>query len=181
MRGILIFLFAIGFLASLAGHRPTRSSGHVPDVAQQSFDDEKDRVAELKANNEPQFTGEDGSLELQRNADGHFYADVLVNGTSLHMLVDTGASVIALSREDAAAASIATSIGMNDVVGEGAGGDVKGEYARLDNVELGPLSAQRLDAVILDSGGQSLLGQNFLEKFNSVQIEGDRMILRRNS
>ena len=97
------------------------------------------------------------------------------------MLVDTGASVIALSREDAAAASIATSIGMNDVVGEGAGGDVKGEYARLDNVELGLLSAQRLDAVILDSGGQSLLGQNFLEKFDSVQIEGDRMILRRNS
>ena len=57
----------------------------------------------------------------------------------------------------------------------------KANMLELDNVELGPLSAQRLDAVILDSGGQSLLGQNFLEKFDSVQIEGDRMILRRNS
>ena len=181
MRGVLIFVFAIGFLASFAGHRPSHSSSRQPDAVQQAFDSQSDRVAELKAQNEPQFTGQDGSVELQRNADGHFYADVLVNGTTLHMLVDTGASVIALSREDAQAASIATSIGMNDVVGEGASGEVKGEYARLDNVGLGPLSAQRLDAVILDSGGQSLLGQNFLSKFDSVQIEGDRMILRRNS
>jgi predicted aspartyl protease len=31
---------------------------------------------------------------------------------------------------------------------------------------------------VLNSGQQSLLGQSFLEKFSSVQIEGDRMVLR---
>lgn len=127
---------------------------------------------------QPQFTDQDGSVELQRQPDGHFYADVRVNGTYIHMLVDTGASAIALSREDAQSAGIATSIGMNDVVGEGADGAIHGEYARLEKVELGPLSAERLDAIILNNGQQSLLGQSFLGKFASVQIEGDRMVLR---
>jgi predicted aspartyl protease len=40
------------------------------------------------------------------------------------------------------------------------------------------LSAERLGAVILNNGQQSLLGQSFLSKFASVQIEGDRMVLR---
>jgi predicted aspartyl protease len=67
---------------------------------------------------------------------------------------------------------------MNDVVGEGADGAIHGEFAQLDRVELGPLSAERLGAVILNNGQQSLLGQSFLSKFDSVQIEGDRMVLR---
>jgi aspartyl protease family protein len=94
------------------------------------------------------------------------------------MLIDTGASGIALSRDDARTAGLATSIGMNDIVGEGADGEVHGEYVKLDRIELGPLSASGLDAVVLNSGQQSLLGQSFLEKFSSVQIEGDRMVLR---
>lgn len=182
MRGYLIFIFALGLFASLAGQlgsrSPSSSSSHRPDTAQQAFGEEAQQVAELKARDAPQFTSNDGSVELQREADGHFYADVRINGTYLHMLVDTGASVIALSREDAQTAGIATSIGMNNVVGEGADGPVHGEYARLENVELGPLSAKNLDAVILDSGRQSLLGQSFLSKFASVQIDGDRMTLR---
>ena len=44
----------------------------------------------------------------------------------------------------------------------GADGAVHGEVVRLDNVELGPLSAQGLDAIVLNSGEQSLLGQSFL-------------------
>ena len=121
----------------------------------------------------------DGStVELQRQDDGHFYADVQVNGTTLHMLVDTGASGIALSRDDARAAGVATSIGMNDVVGEGADGAVHGEYVKLDNVSLGGTSASGLEAVVLNGGSQSLLGQEFLAKFDSVEIHGDSMVLK---
>lgn len=178
MRALFIWIFAFGFLGALVTHLPSRSSGQVPPAIQQAFDDEKTRIAELKARNEPQFTTEDGSLELQRNDDGHFYADVRINGNSVHMLIDTGASGIALSRDDARTAGLATSIGMPDVVGEGADGEVHGEYVKLDRVELGPLSASGLDAVVLNTGQQSLLGQSFLSKFASVQIEGDRMVLR---
>jgi aspartyl protease family protein len=182
MRGFIVLVFSIGFLASLLGQVASRSTSGshspMPDAAQRAFDDESARIAEMKARNSPQFSSHDGSVELQRNEDGHFYADVRINGAPVHMLVDTGASEIALSRNDAQMAGLATSIGMNDVVGEGADGAVHGQFVRLERVELGPLSAENLDAIVLNGGQQSLLGQSFLSRFASVQIEGDRMVLR---
>lgn len=118
------------------------------------------------------------SVELTRDENGYFYADVLINGAHLHMLVDTGATVIALSRNDAQMAGLPTAISMNDIVGEGADGVVKGQEVTLDRVTLGDKTAEGLPAIVLSSGGQSLLGQSFLSKFSSVHIEGDKMILR---
>jgi aspartyl protease family protein len=179
LRTSVIIILAFGIIGAMLGrlHPSSSSSNRKPMIVQQSDDEDLARVAQLKARNTPQFSSQDGSIELQRNEDGHFYADVKINETNVHMLVDTGASIIALSRNDAQMAGIATSIGMPDVVGRGADGAVHGEVVRLDNVELGPLSAQGLDAIVLNSGEQSLLGQSFLSKFSSVEIQGDRMIL----
>jgi aspartyl protease family protein len=181
MRGLIALVFVSAFIATLVAELASRSTGPIARqaaAATTSGPTDPGRLAELRSSNSPQFTTEDGSLELQRNDDGHFYADVRINGNPVHMLIDTGASGIALSRDDARAAGLATSIGMPDVVGEGADGEVHGEYVKLDRVELGPLSAKGLDAVVLNSGQQSLLGQSFLSKYSSVQIEGDRMVLR---
>ena len=115
---------------------------------------------------------------LERQPDGHFYADVQVNNMPVHFMVDTGASGIALSRDDARKAGLSVSVGMFDVVGEGASGDVKGEWIKLDSVKLGQEEAKEVPAVILDGGNQSLLGQSFLQQFSSVEIKGDRMYLR---
>ncbi len=120
----------------------------------------------------------DRGVELTRDENGYFFADVQINGAPVHMLVDTGATVIALSRDDARLAGIATPIGMNDVVGQGADGEVKGVQIRLDKVALGDKIVENVPAVVLNSGGQSLLGQSFLSKFASVKIEGNKMILR---
>jgi aspartyl protease family protein len=117
-------------------------------------------------------------IELQRSSDGHFYADVQINGATIHALVDTGASEIALSRADASSAGLATSIGMPEVVGAGADGDVHGEAVKLDRVILGHKAAEGMSAVILSTGEQSLLGQSFLSRFDSVEIRGDVMVLR---
>jgi aspartyl protease family protein len=119
-----------------------------------------------------------GALTLKRQSDGHFYADARINGTSIRMLVDTGASTIALSRDDARRAGIGISIGMPTVVGRGASGDVKGEYVTLDRVSLGGESAEGVSAIVLDGGEKSLLGQSFLSKFESVEIKGDTMVLQ---
>jgi aspartyl protease family protein len=183
MRGLVFLVFAIGFFSTIIAQVASRSSTstHTPDVIQNAFDDEPGRIAELKARNSAQFTSQDGSIELERNPDGHFYADVRINGANVHMMIDTGASIIVLSRNDAQMSGIATSIAMNDVVGRGADGAVHGEVVRLDDVELGPLSAQGLDAIVVNSGEQSLLGQSFLSKFSRVEIEGDRMILSQRS
>lgn len=177
MRALVALVFVTGFVATLLAQVLAQSASRpaMPAIASVTTNSPETVQPIPKA---AQFTSEEGSLELQRNDDGHFYADVRINGNSVHMLIDTGASGIALSRDDARAAGLATSIGMPDVVGEGADGEVHGEYVKLDKVELGPLSASGLDAVVLNSGNQSLLGQSFLSKFASVQIEGDRMMLR---
>ena len=127
---------------------------------------------------EPGTTVADGTVELRRSGDGHFYADVAINGSTIRALVDTGATAIALSREDARSAGIATSIGMPNVVGEGADGDVYGEVVTLDSVALGHKTAEDMPAVVLNSGQQTLLGQSFLARFESVEIRGDTMVLR---
>jgi aspartyl protease family protein len=178
LRASFLILLVCVIVGAMMGRSHPGPVSRDTKIIQRLPNDESAQIAELKARNGAQFTSQDGSLELQRNSDGHFYADVRINGANLHMLVDTGASVIALSRDDAQMAGIATSIGMNDVVGRGADGAVHGEVVKLDNVELGPLSAEGLDAIVLNSGEQSLLGQSFLSKFSSVEIQGDRMILR---
>lgn len=181
MRGLLVLVFVIGFCATLLAQVASHSADRPPVQAPSAATPDSranGRLAELTTASPTQFSSDDGSIALDRAADGHFYADVRINGNPVHMLIDTGASAIALSREDAQAAGLATSIGMNDVVGEGADGAVHGEFIKLDRVELGPLSASGLDAIVLNSGRQSLLGQSFLGKFSSVQIEGNRMVLR---
>ena len=121
----------------------------------------------------------DRGIVLKRASNGYFYADVQINnGAPLHMVVDTGATVIALSREDAQMAGLAVPIGMNDVVGQGPDGAVRGQQVMLDRVTMGDKTVEGIPAIVLNSGGQSLLGQSFLSKFASVHIEDDKMILR---
>jgi aspartyl protease family protein len=170
----IILLGMFGCVITRGGHAP--SSGGV-DFAH--------GIKEARLGNSPADEGSassagppDGSVQLERDSDGHFYADVEINGSRIHALVDTGASGIAMSREDAHAAGVATSIGMNDVVGEGADGAVHGEVVTLDRIQLGEKKAEKMPAIVLNSGGQSLLGQEFLSKFDSVQIQGDKMVLR---
>lgn len=118
------------------------------------------------------------AIVLTRESDGHFYADVEVNGVTINMLVDTGASGVALSAADARRAGIATTIGMNDHIGEGAGGRVYGNVVEIDRINLGGVEAHDLTGVVLNGGTKSLLGQEFLRQFDSVAISGDKMELR---
>lgn len=119
-----------------------------------------------------------GSVVLERSSDGHFYAEAQVNGMPVEFLVDTGASAIALSRDDAHSAFVPTDPTMDEVIGSGASGPVKGQVVRLGRVSLGPLEVEDVPAAVLAGGKQSLLGQSFLSQFNSVTIQGDRMVLR---
>jgi len=177
-RFLLIAFVGFGFLSAMLGRTHSRGSSSENQYFAKARAKQEQAYDEAQRANEPTVISNDGTVELNRNDDGHFYADVQVNGVLVHMLVDTGASTIALSRDDARSVGIATSIGMNDVVGEGADGNVYGEYVKIDRMELGPKTVQGLDGIVLNSGTQSLLGQSFLAKFASVEIHGDTMVLR---
>jgi aspartyl protease family protein len=179
LRTYFVVVALLGFAVLVFGDLPDRSGGQ--------------RNAAIGVNEQPQAPPQsvelpprasqtvnelDQSIELTREPNGYFYAEVQINGAPIHMVVDTGASDIALSRNDAQMAGIPTSIAMNDVVGRGADGLVKGQQVTLDRVTLGGKTENAVPAIVLSSGGQSLLGQSFLSKFASVKIEGDTMVLR---
>jgi aspartyl protease family protein len=173
---LFVAVLLIGMVGSLLTNMPSMPSSSTS--THHVVREEADTMAEAPSGTPATLMNMDGAVQLDRKPDGHFYADVEINGAPVTMLVDTGASGIALSREDARKAGIPTSIGMNEVVGRGADGSVHGEFITIDRIALGEKSAQQMPAMILNSGEQSLLGQDFLQKFASVEIRGDTMTLR---
>jgi aspartyl protease family protein len=117
-------------------------------------------------------------VRLVRNRDGHFYADVDVNGTSVEFMIDTGATSIALTPEDARRVGVALDTDDRTYVGQGAGGALTGQFVRLDRVRLGSRSASGMDAAVIDGASTNLLGQSFLSQFQEVSVRGDVMTLR---
>jgi aspartyl protease family protein len=172
---LFVWIVVLGVVASAFTHRPPRRSPSPEELLVNASGAESASTTSPSAETTP---SQDGSLDIPRSEDGHFYADVDVNGTKIHMLVDTGASVVALSREDARSAGIATSIGMPNVVGQGADGSVHGEVTTVERMSLGNAKTESVPVIVLNSGGQSLLGQSFLARFASVEIHGDTMTLR---
>lgn len=115
---------------------------------------------------------------LQRQRDGHFYVDALVNDNLVHFLVDTGASSIALTPDDARAVGIDVDPGKFEIVGRGASGDVTGQIVNVHHIAIGQKEAWNLTSVVLaDATDVSLLGQSYLAQIGSVSIENDRMTL----
>jgi aspartyl protease family protein len=119
-----------------------------------------------------------GEVMLPRASDGHFYADVTIDGGSTRMMVDTGASIVALTADDAAATGVQWSEHAIQPVARGANGTVFGVPVVLERVQVGQLEAERVEAVVIPEGlDVSLLGQSFLSKIQRVEIQPDRMVL----
>lgn len=119
-----------------------------------------------------------GATELRRAGDGHFYAPVTVGARPITMMVDTGASVVALTGEDARLAGLSWNHADLTVVAHGASGPVKGIAVRLPRLQLGHTEAREIDAVVVPEGlPVSLLGQSFLSHIEPLLIEKDRMLL----
>ncbi len=170
-RSYLIFLLVAGVIAAmLPGGRATNS---LP-----SSEASESRFSESRRSSSSEAPVPSDAIVLDREYNGHFYADVQINGSPIRVLVDTGATGIALSRSDAQRAGVAVSAGMFEVVGKGADGDVHGEFVQLDRVSLGSKTVEDVPAVVLNAGDHSLLGQSFLSKFDTVEIRGDKMYLR---
>ena len=119
-----------------------------------------------------------GGHTLTRAVDGHFYANAKIQGADIRMMVDTGASIIALTADDADAAGIFWDPSQIRVIGRGASGDVHGVPAKLESVEIGGFHRESIDAVIVPEGlDVSLLGQSYLSKIGSVKIADDKMVM----
>ncbi len=120
-----------------------------------------------------------GEVRLGRSGDSHFYADADIDGTNIRMMVDSGASIVALTRSDAEAIGI--DVDRLPITGTArtAGGDVPMRTVMLDSVEVEGIEVRRVQAAVVDADmGVSLLGQSYLSKLDAVNVEGDTMTLR---
>lgn len=116
---------------------------------------------------------------LTRSPDGHFYADVMINGATVRGMIDTGASVVALTKQDAQKAGMQFDASQFTGTGKTAAGIVALKPVTIDRVALGPLEGHGVEGVIIDADMPvTLIGQSWLERVGHVTIEGDKMILR---
>jgi len=119
-----------------------------------------------------------GAMVLTRDGDGHFYADVRVDAHDYRMLVDTGASVVALTGEDARNIGLDWDPNALAPVVQGAGGPVLGVPVTIDNMAVGDFEAHGVQAVIIPEGlPVSLLGQSFLSRVGRVEISENQLTL----
>lgn len=127
-------------------------------------------------------TSTDGLTEvkLRKRLNGHFTANVEVNGKPVPMLVDTGASSIVLRPEDARAAGINVEEMTFRVPVLTANGRTMAARVWLDDVSIGPLDRARVEALIAQPGAlsQSLLGMSFLGRLRSYEFSGNYLTLR---
>lgn len=186
--GRLIYLLVL--LAAIGSYVIVQYRGRLGQAAQQAalwvliivgltaaiglFDDIK-RDASQQA-----VFSENGRIEVPRGLDGHYHLTLTVNGTPLNFVVDTGATDIVLSRDDAQRVGIDA----DDLPYFGrantANGTVQTALVTLDTVTLGTYTDRRVSARV--NGGDmqgSLLGMRYLERFERLEISGDRLTLYR--
>lgn len=117
------------------------------------------------------------TVRIKMSPDGHFWARVAINGVERRMLVDSGATITAISRDTAEAADVKPSLAPPVLI-ETANGTVQAQPARADHVAIGPLSTADLPLVVGDSFGDlDVLGMNFLSRLKSWRVEGRTLIL----
>ena len=124
-------------------------------------------------------TGQARETVLERESDGHFYTHAKVNDDELvHFIVDTGATVVALTVDDARRLGIPVDPSEFTVVGEGASGLVRGKDVMLKSVEVDGKRVENVRGVVLEGSRLSLLGQAYLSRMGEVEMSGDYMVLK---
>jgi aspartyl protease family protein len=121
-----------------------------------------------------------GRVELRPDNAGHYTANVEVDGRSLPMLVDTGATLVALRYEDAVAIGRQPMPSDFTVAINTANGMTRVALIRLPEVRIATIRATDVQAFVLPQGAtaQSLLGMSFLKKLGGFEIKAGSLVLQ---
>jgi len=119
------------------------------------------------------------SLVVPRDARGHFLVDGRVDGRALNFMIDTGASVIALTESDAARLGIRPAPREYITQVKTANGIVRAAPTELDMVEVGDLVVRDVAALVLPDGALSdnLLGLSFLSRLHRFEYSNGKLVL----
>ncbi len=126
----------------------------------------------------PEQVVEGDETRLGMAPDGHFWLRAQINGVPANFLVDTGATVTAVSSNLAAEAGLKPRRGGLPVSISTANGPVAAQIATADDFRFGNIAASGLDVVITPTLGETnVVGMNLLSRLASWRVEGETMVL----
>jgi len=120
------------------------------------------------------------TVEIARGAGGGFSVVTQVNGARVAMVLDTGASAVVLTQEAAKAAGLPLEVLNYSVTVDTANGRARAAPVTLERVSIGNITERSVPALVAQPGQlrSSLLGMSFLDRLESWQVRGDRLLLR---
>ena len=136
-------------------------------------------LAELIPGHAITIAGNGEQVMVMKADDAHFHVDAVVNGERVSLLVDTGASMVALDRGTAEAIGIDVSaLGFTTRVMT-ANGPARAAPVTLGYIKIGDITRENVAAAVMDRDGDglSLLGMSFLGTLSSFDFRGDRLVL----
>ena len=126
----------------------------------------------------PRQSTEGGRLQIAMAPDGHYWVEGTINGVEARFLIDSGATVTALSSQTARAAGIVADTRRLPVVMQTANGPVNAQRALIDELIVGPITMREVPVVVAPQFGEiNVIGMNMLSRLESWQVRDREMIL----
>ena len=140
------------------------------------FDPYLGRVARMLKLDDQEVVGKEVRIRMSR--DGHFWARARIGGIERRMLIDSGATVTALSTDTAAAAGLEVRDGLVPIVLNTANGQIAAQTSTIEELRLGDITARDLAVVVSPAFGDTdVLGMNFLSRLKSWRVEDGVLVL----
>jgi aspartyl protease family protein len=120
------------------------------------------------------------TTELNAVGNGHFVSEARINGRKVEVVVDTGATTVALSYEDASEVGLSPRSLKYDIPVGTANGQVMAARVRLREVDVGGVRVRDVDGIVLPPGALrgTLLGMSYLSKLRGFSVEEGKLILK---
>jgi aspartyl protease family protein len=120
----------------------------------------------------------DGTMTIRASEDGHFYAEGQINDVPMRFLIDTGASGVVLTPDDAERAGFhPDTLSYTGYYGT-ANGTGRGAPVTLASLKVGKITIEQMQASVNRvSMSNSLLGMSFLKKLRGFRVEGSTLVL----
>ena len=120
-----------------------------------------------------------GDASIAKSADGHYWADAQVDGQQVHFLVDTGATAVALTADDARRLGFIPETLTYNYTVMTANGPARAAQIKLGVVSVGRAQVNGVEAFVIDKGlPTSLLGMTYLGRLTKFEATPDSLVLR---